>query len=412
MPKRTKIFSARRPLLLVVILAGIFSLSMPPGPAETRETGFAEFAEIEAHAAVLMEYSTGEILFAQNAEEPLPPASLTKIMTLLLGYEALEEGRIAWDEEVVISERSWSTGGSQMFLEIGQLVSVGELITGIASISANDACVALAEHLYGSEELFVREMNRKARDLGLANTQFTNTSGLPEPSHYSSAMDMARIAHYLIAHYPDALELHAMREFTFNDILQYNRNPLLGRYPGADGLKTGHTREAGYCLIGTAAQDGMRFLTVVMNAPSNQGRLDDTETMLNHAFRNYYLHRFFDEGEIVGSVAVSGGEERFVDVQTDRAVEVVIPLIREDDLEYSIITPQSIPARVEAGTPAGEIEVSLDGRPLQSVPLSAVGEVERAGRISLFFRAFGDFFARVWGSFTEWLKEIIPLPME
>ena len=407
MPEHLKISLARF-LVLLIILAGLSGFLVTP-QAKAQDV---EFTDLRSHAAVLMEHTSGKVIFAQNAEEPLPPASLTKVMTLLLVYEALAEGRISWDERVTISESAWATGGSQMFLEIGQQVPVSELVTGIATISANDACVAISEHLYGSEQLFVREMNRKARDMGLPNTHFVNTSGLPDPEHYISAMDMARITHYFITHYPEALELHAEKEFTFNEILQYNRNPLLGRYPGADGLKTGHTRDAGYCLVGTAAQDGMRFITVVMNSPSNTGRLNDTETMLNYAFRNFTLHRIFDPGEVVESVKVSGGEERFVDAVADRAVEVVIPFLREDDVEYQIETPQSIPARVEKGTPAGYVEVSLDGYLTETFPLSTANDVERAGRISLFFRAIGDFFGNIWWTFVEWLKSIIPLPME
>lgn len=407
MPEHLKNNLARF-LFLVFLLTGVSGF-LPPTPTNAQGV---EFTDLRSHAAVLMEYTSGEVIFAQNAEEPLSPASLTKVMTLLLVYEALDEGRISWNDRVTVSENAWATGGSQMFLEIGQQVPVSGLVTGIATISANDACVAISEHIFGSEQLFVREMNRKARDLGLSNTHFTNTSGLPDPEHYISAMDMARIAHFFITHYPEALELHAQKEFTFNEILQYNRNPLLGRYPGADGLKTGHTRDAGYCLVGTAEQDGMRFLTVVMNGPSNTGRLNDTETMLNYAFRNYTLHRIFDQGEIVESVKVAGGEERFVDVVADRAVEVVVPFLREDEVEYHIETPQSIPARVEKGTPAGYVEVSLDGYLIKTFSLSTAHDVERAGRISLFFRAIGDFFGNIWWAFTEWLKDIMPIPME
>lgn len=395
-------------LMLIMLLAGLHAFLLP-SRSEAQE---AVFPDLEAHAAVLLEYHSGEVLFAQNAAEPLPPASLTKIMTLLVAYEALDEGRTTWDELVTISERSWATGGSQMFLEIGQQVPMGELIAGIATISANDACVAIAEHLSGSEEFFVQEMNRTARELGLAHTHFTNASGLPHPEHYASAMDLARLAHHFIQNYPESLALHAQKEFTFNEILQYNRNPLLGKYPGADGLKTGHTQEAGYCLVGTAAQQGMRFIAVVMNAPSDAARQRDSEAMFNYAFRTYTLHRIFDPGEQVGSVKVAGGQERYVEVKTDGPVEVVVPVLREEEVEYRIETLESIPARVEIGTPAGHVEVILEDTVLQRVPLSAAGEVERAGSISLFFRALGDFFANLWGAFTGWLKEIIPLPME
>jgi len=395
-------------MLLFIFLQGLFSTFFT-SPVKAREV---DFPDLSAETAVLMEFSSGQVNYAKNADEPRPPASLTKIMTLLLVYDALDKGETSWDEQVTISEKAWATGGSQMFLEIDQQVTVGELITGIATISANDACVAISEHLYGSEELFVREMNRKAREMGLQNTQFQNTSGLHHEEHYTSAMDMAKIAHYFIQNYPESLELHAQEEYIFNDIRQYNRNPLLGRYPGADGLKTGHTSLAGYCLVGTAYQDGMRFITVVMDAPSNSSRLSDSETMLNYAFRNYSLYPLFEDGEIVGKAKVSRGEERYVDIQSNKAVEVVVPFEREDEVEYKLETPESIPAKVEAGTPAGYIEVSLDGQVLQTFPLSAASDVEEGGRIALFFRAIGDFFSGIWGGFTGWLKEILPFPME
>ena len=395
-------------MLLFIFLQGLFSTFFT-SPLQARE---ADFPDLSAETAVLMEFSSGQVIYAKNADEPRPPASLTKIMTLLLVYDALDKGETSWDEQVTISEKAWATGGSQMFLEIDQQVTVGELITGIATISANDACVAISEHLYGSEELFVREMNRKAREMELQNTQFQNTSGLHHEEHFTSAMDMAQIAHYFIQNYPESLELHAQEEYIFNEIRQYNRNPLLGRYPGADGLKTGHTSLAGYCLVGTASQDGMRFITVVMDAPSNSDRLSDSETMLNYAFRNYSLYPLFEDGEIVGKAKVSRGEERYVDIQSNKAVEVVVPFEREDEVEYKLETPESIPAKVEAGTPAGHIEVSLDGEVLQTFPLFAASDVEEAGMIALFFRAIGDFFSGIWGGFTSWLKEILPFPME
>lgn len=382
-------------LLLLLNPTLVFPLT---GTASSKELSIPE---ISSYAAVLMEFSTGEIIFSKNAQEPLPPASLTKIMTLLLAYEALEEGRVSPEEEVTISQKAWQTSGSQMFLNVGQRVPYMELIAGIASISANDACVAIAEHLLGSEELFVREMNRKAEKLGLVNTLFQNASGLHHPEHYTSAEDVARLAHYFISRYPEALEFHSLKEYTFNGITQYNRNPLLGRFPGADGLKTGHTSSAGYCLVGTATQGGMRFLTVIMNASSNAERLKDSEILLNYAFRNYVLHKVFQAGDVVAAVDVTVGEELSVDLLAGQAAELVIPFNRQEDLEVRLLIPQHVQAPVEQGESLGSAQVILDDKVLAEIPLLAAREVKKAGRLALLYRYLVNFFASLWSRLLD-----------
>lgn len=367
------------------------------------------FPEVSSESAVLMEFSRGEILFSKNGDVRMPPASLTKMMTLLLAYEALEEGRVTLDEEVTISEKAWQTGGSQMFLNVGQKVSYEDLMTGIAVISANDACVALAEHLFGLEASFVQEMNKKARELNLKNTQFENASGLPHPDHFSSAEDIAILSHYLISTYPEVLKLYSQREFTFNEIPQMNRNPLLGRFPGADGLKTGHTSEAGYCLAGTAEQNGMRFITVVFNAPSEAVRLKDSEALLNFAFRNYSLEEVFSEGEIVTAVKVSKGVEKEVQLQVGNAVKVVIPYHRKEDLTCRINAPETITSPVEKGTPLGKVEIILDDTVLYEEPLLAAEDVARAGRLALLYRSVSEFISSLWKQLVEKIASFLPL---
>jgi len=366
------------------------------------------FPEVSSSAAVLMEFSRGEILFSQNGNAQMPPASLTKMMTLLLAYEALDEGRITLEEEVTISEKAWQTGGSQMFLNVGQKVSFGDLLKGIAIISANDACVAVAEHLSGLEASFVQEMNKKARELNLQNTQFENASGLPHPDHFSTAEDIAVLSHYLISKYPQALELYSQTEFSFNDISQMNRNPLLGRFPGADGLKTGHTDEAGYCLAGTAEQNGMRFITVVFNAPSDSVRLKDSEALLNFAFRNYCIEEVFPEGEIISTIQVSKGEEKEVGLKVGSAVEVVIPYDRKDDLSVQVDTPEITSSPVEQGTPLGKVEIILDGKVIGEEPLLAASDVARAGRLALIYRSVSEFFSSLWRQLIEKIVSFLP----
>ncbi len=393
-------FNTRLLGFLLVILTGWAVFICSPRQAVTQEVSFQE---IGASAAILMEFSRGEIIYSHNEDKPLPPASLTKIMTLLLAYEALEEGRVNWDDPVTISEKAWGTGGSQMYLEVNQVVPFGELITGIATISANDACVAVAEYLSGSEDVFVTEMNRKAQELGLSSTLFQNTSGLPHEAHYSSALDMARIAHYYIDRFPEALALHAQEHYTFNNIPQNNRNPLLGRFPGADGLKTGHTSESGYCLIATAEQNGMRFITVVLDSESRAARLRDNEILLNYAFRNYTLYPVFAPGEEVAVVEIKGGITRTMELQVEEAVEVVIPFHRQEDLIIELNYLENLSAPFTKHEVMGNAEIYLDDVLLAKTPLITADDVEKAGFFVLRWRDLTDFAVHAWDRFTEWL---------
>ncbi|MDO9533745.1 MAG: D-alanyl-D-alanine carboxypeptidase family protein [Bacillota bacterium] len=378
---------------VLVFLLLISSFFIIPVKTNAQELSIPD---LNSKAALLMEFSRGEIIMAKNSSEIMAPASLTKIMTIVLAYEALKAGRVTWEENVIISQKSWETGGSQMFLEIGQAVSFGDLVTGIAAISANDACVAIAEHLYGSEEFFVQEMNKKARELGMKNSLFQNSSGLPHPEHYTTAEDVAVVTRHLISNFPEHLKLHSQTEFTFNDIKQYNRNPLLGRYPGADGLKTGHTAEAGHCLVGTATQGGLRFITVTLNASSTAERLKDTETMLNYAFRNYILKSMLPQDEIITTIRVTGGEERQINLVLDQPAEVAILFERQEDLEIRYNVPESVPAPLEKGEMLGKVEILLDGELLLETPLLAETEINKAGFVSLMFRSFADFFSNLW----------------
>lgn len=388
------------PSFLTLCILG-WSTFIPSPPIA--EAGDVSFPELDAQAAVLMEFSRGEIIYARNADKPMPPASLAKIMTLLLAYEALRDGRVRWDDKVIISKEAWQTGGSQMFLDVNEAVAFGELITGMATISANDACVAIAEHLSGSESQFVAEMNRKAQELGLTATTFQNSSGLPHPDQYSSAMDMARLAHYYLQTFPEALTVHSLQEYTYNDILQHNRNPLLGRFPGADGLKTGHTDEAGFCLIATAEQKGMRFIAVLLNGSSHATRLRDSEILLNYAFRNHTRHPVFAQGEAVTVINITGGVAQQLGLQAKEAVEVTIPFHRSEDLVIKPNYPPSFAAPVSRYTPLGSVSVYLDDVLLAETALLAADSVEKAGTITLIGRSLAGFFSGIWSRFTDWL---------
>jgi D-alanyl-D-alanine carboxypeptidase (penicillin-binding protein 5/6) len=349
------------------------------------ENGF----EVSAGVAVLMEASTGQVLYAKNAEQPLPPASITKLMTLLLAFEALENGQVSWEETVIVSEKAWRMGGSEMFLELGQEVTFSDLITGISVVSANDGCIAVAEHLLGSEEAFVQRMNQRATELGMTRTTFKNSNGIPAPEHQMSARDIAVLSQHLIKNHPRILELETQREFTFNNIRQFNRNPLLGTFPGADGLKTGWTDEAGFCLVGTAEQDGIRMISVVLNTVSDEERLTASQELLSHGFRDYQLTTALKPGDVPGEVQVKDGKKTSVNLTVQESVTVVVPTGREGDLELVVLSPVALEAPVAAGTPAATLDVRLDGETLTSSELVTTDEVKRANIFVRFFRAIG-----------------------
>lgn len=352
---------------------------------------FAEF-ETEAKSAVLIEESTGKVVFEKNSEVAMPPASITKLMTLLVAFEAIESGRISWDDKVKVSEAAWRMGGSQMFLEIGQEVTVEDLITGISVISANDACVAIAEHIYGSESAFVRVMNRRAEEIGLVSSRFMNTTGLPAQGHRMSAMDIGVLSRYLIHNFPRIMEFESMTEFTFNGIPQYNRNPLLGAFPGADGLKTGWTTEAGYCLVGTAVQDDIRYISVVLNTKSEAERLQASRELLSYGFLNFEVMEVVAKEELLGEATVERGKNLSIQLKAEESIVTVVPIERIRDLEKVVVTNDEIIAPIEEGQILGTLNIELDGEILESVNLVAATEVSRANIFQRFFRFIKGLF--------------------
>jgi D-alanyl-D-alanine carboxypeptidase (penicillin-binding protein 5/6) len=351
-----------------------------------------EFESI-APAAYLMEASTGRVLYEKDADTALNPASITKIMTLLLGFEALENGNVGWDDLVHISEKAWRTGGSTMFLEVGTKVPYGDIITGISVASANDGCVAIAEYLYGTEEAFVQQMNKRAQELGLTNTRFSNSHGLHAENHYMSARDIAVLSHYLIEHYPKILEIESMTEFTFDGRTQANRNPLLGVFPGADGLKTGWTEEAGYCLVGTAIQNDMRLISVVLNTTDETERLAASSELLNYGFREFELHKVVNAEEIINEIDIKKGKEETLPVYIKEDVTVVVKKDQKDDIVLkSVIDNEDLTAPIEKDATVGSLEVRINDELLHKADLKAAEPVEKAGFFKLLFRSILNFF--------------------
>ncbi len=380
--------------ILFIIL--MFNMITLPASSSQLELDFE--LELSAQAAVLIEAETGKILYEKNATEPLPPASLTKIMTLLVAMEEMEQGRVDWDTVITASQRAWETRGSTMFLNIGQEATLREMIQGIAIVSANDACVAVAEHLYGSEAAFVQRMNQRAAELGLENTNFVNTHGLHDPEQYMSALDVARLASFFVTTQPEAAAYQAEREFTFNEIWQENRNPLLGSYPGADGVKTGSTPEAGMCLAASSIQQGMRLVSVVMNTPSLKSRGEESEVLLNYGFRNFELITFYEAGQAAVFVPVNRGQDKELALTAKRPVVAIAP--RGDDsyvINEQLILNETLEAPVEAGQSIGTLRlVDSAGEVLNEIELFAAESVERLGFFGSVFRIIGDFFTGLW----------------
>ncbi|WP_074866132.1 D-alanyl-D-alanine carboxypeptidase family protein [Atopomonas hussainii] len=341
--------------------------------------------QLAAKSYVLMDAASGNILVESNGNEALPPASLTKLMTAYLATLEIRRGQIKESDLVSISEKAWRTGGSRMFIEVGKEVSVDDLLHGIIIQSGNDASVAIAEHVAGSEDAFADMMNSTAERLGLSNSHFMNATGLPDPEHYSSAMDMAKLARAIIyedqAHY----EIYKQKEFFWNGIKQPNRNLLLWRDKTVDGLKTGHTEEAGYCLVASAVRDGMRLIAVVFGTNSEQARAAETQKLLTYGFRFFETQTFYQKGAELTQSQVWKGEQSIVKAGLAEDLTLTVGRGQLQKLKASMTLQSPLIAPIKQGQAIGQVEVKLDDQVLHSAPLIALEEVPEGG-----------FFRRIW----------------
>ncbi|QOY35956.1 D-alanyl-D-alanine carboxypeptidase family protein [Anaerobacillus isosaccharinicus] len=366
-------------------------------------TAFAEEGKVqlakESSSAILMERDTGTILFEKNSDEQLPPASMTKIMTMLLIMEALDQGKITLDEKVRTSERAASMGGSQIFLEVGEEMTLEEMLKGIAIASGNDASVAMAEHLAGSEENFITMMNDKAKSLGLSNTNFMNSNGLPAENHYTTAYDLAVISKELLK-YEDILAYTSLyedylREGTDKKFWLVNTNKLVKFYPGVDGLKTGFTREAMYCLTVTAKKNDMRVIAVVMGAKTPKERNRQITEMLDYAFSQYSTHNLYDRGHIITTSKVSKGQKPMVEVVTSESVSVLTKKGENiDNVEEVVTINEDLKAPIKKGEQIGTLRLEKEGTVLVEVPLVANEEIGVASWWQIFKRTTAKFSGR------------------
>jgi D-alanyl-D-alanine carboxypeptidase (penicillin-binding protein 5/6) len=334
--------------------------------------------QLGATSYILMDHSSGRIIAAEAADEPVEPASLTKLMTAYVVFEALREGQISLDDQVFVSEKAWRTQGSRMFIEVGTQVPVEDLIRGMVVQSGNDASVALAEHVAGSEGTFVGLMNQYAEMLGMTGSSFQNSTGLPADNHYLTARDAAALARAIILEFPEYYGWYSERDFTYNEIRQHNRNSLLWRDSSVDGLKTGHTEAAGYCLVTSAERSGMRLISVVMGMPTAEARVDGSQALLNYGFRFYETHKLYSSGEEITTARVWKGDPPVAALGLLEDLYVTIPRGSYDVLTATMDLQADLVAPLDPSVPVGQVRVSLEGEGLSDVPLVALHAVSEA----------------------------------
>jgi serine-type D-Ala-D-Ala carboxypeptidase (penicillin-binding protein 5/6) len=327
----------------------------------------------------LVDFTTDKVLSASAADLQLPPASLTKLMTAYVVFGALQTGRIRLDDRARVSERAWRMGGTRMFIEVGSDVGIEDLLRGLLIQSGNDAAVALAEHVAGTVDAFVAEMNGAAQALGMQNSVFRNPHGLPARGHFTTARDLALLAKAIIDEYPDFYSLYAERGFSYNGISQSNRNALLWRDPSVDGMKTGYTESAGYCLVTSALRDGMRLIAVVLGAPSPRSRNDGAQKLLEYGFANFETHKLYSAGQEIDHARVWGGETEYAGLGLTEDVYVTIPRGGYTKLAASMDVLAELAAPLVRGTAVGEVKVSFDGTPLVETPLVVLNNVLDGG---------------------------------
>ena len=327
---------------------------------------------IGAKSYLVIDATTGSTLAELDPDLQLAPASLTKLMTAYVVFDALKQGQIALDDMVTISEKAWRMGGSRMFIEVGKQVSVENLLLGMIVQSGNDASVALAEYVAGSEGVFAEMMNQYSRNLGMTSSNWVNSTGWPADDHYTTARDLATLTRALVLNFPDYYQWYAVREFTWNDIRQPNRNSLLWRDDSVDGVKTGHTDEAGYCLVSSAERDGMRVIAVVMGTASENSRITGSQAMINYAFRFFETRLLYKGGEAITSARVwkSANEETPLGVTDD--LYITVPRGTYDELESTLDIPATLVAPVAEGQPIAELAVSLGGSEILRTPVRAL----------------------------------------
>ncbi|NOT86390.1 MAG: D-alanyl-D-alanine carboxypeptidase [Methylococcaceae bacterium] len=356
--------------------------------------------QIAGTSFILEDFNSGKVLAEKDADLKVEPASLTKVMTVYVIFNELNKGSLKMDELVTISDKAWRTEGSRMFVKVNERVKVEDLLQGVIIQSGNDASVALAEHVAGDEATFATLMNQHAARIGMKDSHFTNSMGLPGPDHYSTARDLAKLARTLIKEFPQYYRWDSQKEFTYNKITQPNRNLLLWRDPSVDGIKTGHTEAAGYCMLASAKRNDMRLISVVMGTASANARSDESESLLNYGFRFYETHRLYTAGQALSESRVWKGDSKTVPIGFREDFYVTVPVRHFNDLKATINVDNKIMAPVAAGAAMGKVSFDLGGDPYFEAPIVALKAVPVGG---FFKRIFDEGLMLVNGQIGKWL---------
>ncbi|HEY8570787.1 D-alanyl-D-alanine carboxypeptidase family protein [Microbulbifer sp.] len=370
-------------LLLIVSTSSVAQADKPLIPAPP---------QLAATAYILIDAHTGQVLVEHDADKQIPPASLTKMMTSYIVSEELDKGAIKEQDPVNISEKAWRMGGSKMFVKVNDKVPVIDLLRGVIIQSGNDASIALAEHVSGSEEVFAEVMNQQAERLGMTSTHFVNATGWPAEGHMTTARDLGTLARALINDHPSHYALYSEKYFRFNGINQPNRNRLLWRDPAVDGIKTGHTEEAGFCLVASAVKRGMRLISVVVGTDSDEKRAAETQKLLAYGFRYFQTHKVYGANDVLQTERVWGGKADTVGVAVQNDVFVTIPRGGEESIKADLIVDGELKAPLAKGQQVGKVIVTLDGQTVADVPAVVAEDVEEGG-----------FFKRLWDSIKRFV---------
>jgi D-alanyl-D-alanine carboxypeptidase (penicillin-binding protein 5/6) len=367
MIKRILVLLIGQLLFNCVVYAGVTAIPAPPG--------------VKANSYLLQDFDSGKILASKNIDLRIPPASLTKMMTVHVVSAELVAGRISEDDEVLISEKAWKMPGSRMFIEVNKKILLGDLLQGVIIQSGNDASVALAEYVSGSEEVFAELMNQYASDLGMTNSHFINSTGLPDEQHYTTAKDMAILAAALIRDAPEIYALHSVKEFTFNNITQQNRNKLLWRDPSVDGIKTGHTEAAGFCLVASAKRDDMRLISVVMGTNSDAARAKASQALLGYGFRFFETQKVYAANENITSVKVWKGDVEEMELGINSDLYITFPRGQKNQLTTEFDLSDQYIAPLNKGDVQGELKISLAENEVAEAKLIALQSVNEGSII-------------------------------
>ena len=354
------------PFIIVITIGNLtFASPIPPAP------------NLNVKAYVLMDFDSGMILASSNKDLTLPPASITKMMTAYLAFTELKENNVSLSEDILVSKKAWKTGGSKMFIEVGKKIKFKDILQGVITVSGNDASVALAEHISGDENTFAIYMNQMAKNIGLVNTNYTNATGLPNDSLYTTAEDIALLSRSLISNFPDLYKLYSTKSFKFNDIKQYSRNKLLFIDDNVDGIKTGFTNAAGYCLASSAKRGNRRLIAVVMGAPTPDIRIQSSRTLREYGVRFFETHELFKKDTEISKARVYGGDKSEVKFGVNQDSSVTIPRRQKKNMKYQYVIDKQLTAPINQNETIGFMHIKLNGEIIQTYKLTALESVKQ-----------------------------------